>query len=371
MDFDPRPVSPFEVETNASELYAEEAAETRELETERIVLPAPSIEQGGAVPSAPSAPPLKSILDDERVAHVAAAIGVACWSIAGTALRLEIGRCLLRHGFLTTYTTFGANCVGCFLMGFIEATANIQTQSRRFPWIFRSLLAGFCGSLTTFSSWMLDTVGRDTAALAFGELLSGLTIPFVFLLWGHDTVSMLRAVTGSTRGRRVSLSTSLAGGHSCRQLHLANIVFLALSVVMAVVIPIAVEVAVSRGLLDVSLIDRRSVIFAPLGAVPRYVLGHLLNGTGRFWRLPVGTFTANLIAVLLMGITDYYFRHEGNVWCKIVMNGLCGSLSTVSSFINEIVAMYSLGHRRSAYIYAAASVAVSAAIMAVCRRVLS
>ncbi|RNF07319.1 CrcB-like protein [Trypanosoma rangeli] len=371
MYFVPRPLPPFEVEENASELHAEEEAETRELEAEPIAFPAPSVQQGGTVPDVPSMPP-KSILDDGRVTHVAAVIGVACWSLAGTALRLKIGRCLPRHGFLTTYTTFGANCIGCFLMGFIEATASIQTQSKTFPWIFRSLLTGFCGSLTTFSSWMLDTVGRDTAALDFGELLSGLTIPFVFLLWGHDTVSMLRAVTGLTRRRRVSLSTSNSlVEHSRRQLHLANIVFLVLSVVMAVGIPIAVEVAVRRGLLDVSLIDRRSVIIAPLGAVPRYALGHLLNGTGRFWRLPVGTFTANFIAVLLMGITDYHFRHEGNVWCKIVMNGLCGSLSTVSSFINEIVAMYSLGHRRSAYIYAAASVAVSAVIMSVCRHALS
>ncbi|PBJ74609.1 hypothetical protein BCY84_12336 [Trypanosoma cruzi cruzi] len=128
--------------------------------------------------------PNKSILDDFWLTHVGAIIGVACWSLAGTALRLALEQTFVRNSVLTTYTTYGPNCIGCYLTGFIASLASSKSQNVIFPWIFRSLLVGFCGSLTTFSEWMLDTVRQERVAFCFGELVSGLTMPFVFFSLG-------------------------------------------------------------------------------------------------------------------------------------------------------------------------------------------
>ncbi|EKF38233.1 hypothetical protein MOQ_001562 [Trypanosoma cruzi marinkellei] len=326
----------------------------------------------GQIETVPAGEPLpqssKSILDDPRLTHVGAIIGVACWSLAGTALRLAIEQAFVRDSVLTTYSTYGSNCIGSYLMGFIASLASSKTQSIIFPWIFRSLLVGFCGSMTTFSTWMLDTVKQERVALCFGELVSGLTMPFVFFLWGRDTAFFLRACMMPALGciNGMSASRSELGG---RQMHLANVVFLFMSIVAAVVVPVAIEASVHHDLLNVSFINRRSVLISPLGAVPRYLLAQLLNGNSRFWNFPIGTFAANMIAVFLMGLLDHFYRSKGNVWCKIAMDGLCGSLSTVSSFVNEIFGFYGSDNRRMMYIYAIISVAVGTAIMSVCRHV--
>ncbi|KAF8297852.1 hypothetical protein TcBrA4_0065480 [Trypanosoma cruzi] len=324
----------------------------------------------GEMASAGGQPPQpnKSILDDFWLTHVGAIIGVACWSLAGTALRLALEQTFVRNSVLTTYTTYGPNCIGCYLMGFIASLASSKSQNVIFPWIFRSLLVGFCGSLTTFSKWMLDTVRQERVAFCFGELVSGLTMPFVFFLWGRDTAFLLRAFIMPSLGCIIGISASRyeLGG---RQMRLANVIFLFVSVVAAVVVPVAIEASVHRDLLNVSFIHRRSVVISPLGAVPRYLLAQLLNGSSRFWNFPIGTFAANMIAVLLMGLLDHFYRTRGNVWCQIAMDGICGSLSTVSSFVNEMIGFYGSDNRRLMYIYAIISVGVGAAIMSVCRHV--
>ncbi|RNC58781.1 CrcB-like protein [Trypanosoma cruzi] len=164
----------------------------------------------------------------------------------------------------------------------------------------------------------------------------------------------------------ISASRYELGG---RQMRLANVIFLFVSVVAAVVVPVAIEASVHRDLLNVSFINRRSVVISPLGAVPRYLLAQLWNGSSRFWNFPIGTFAANMIAVLLMGLLDHFYRTRDNVWCKIAMDGLCGSLSTVSSFVNEMIGFYDSDNRRLMYIYAIISVGVGAAIISVCRHV--
>ncbi|KEG09593.1 CrcB-like protein [Trypanosoma grayi] len=299
-------------------------------------------------------PPRKSRLNDERVVLLGSVIGVACWSLAGNASRLALQSGFQHFYFLETYSTFAPNCVGCFVMGLVAALASTPPQDATFPWIYRSILVGFCGSLTTFSSWILDVVQSNTASLSFGELISGLTMPFIFLLWGRDSARFVWfLLTFATKGSGV---------------HVANVVFLAISVVAAVVIPISLEVAVHQGLLDLPFADRRAVVLGPLGALPRYGLSLLLNGMNRVHKFPLGTLTANVLAVLLTGLLDYFYRKTGNVWCVIVENGLCGALSTVSSFVQEIVVFYSQGRRNMAYIYAFASVASCCVVMALCRR---
>ena len=81
---------------------------------------------------------------------------VAVGAVPGALLRWQVGLHLADLNLL-------ANVLGAALLGFL---AGLPAAPRR-----QLLLGiGFCGSLTTFSSWMLDTV----RLIAGGELASAL-----------------------------------------------------------------------------------------------------------------------------------------------------------------------------------------------------
>ncbi|ORC84522.1 CrcB-like protein [Trypanosoma theileri] len=306
-------------------------------------------------------PQKSGIFDNKRVLLLGSILGVACWSLAGNTCRLAIQGAFLNQTFLVTHEKFGPNAIGCFIMGFISSLASMVTRETKFPWIYNSILVGFCGSLTTFSGWILDVVGQENAALAIGELISGLTMPFIFLIWGRDCALVLRPII-----QKVLRGMNKAE-YSCGNLHMVNFFFLIFSIVATVVIPIVIEVFVHHETIDVSFADRRAVVLGPAGAVPRFLLALLLNGLSCTRKFPLGTLLSNIIAVILTGIFDYYYRKTGNEWYSILMNGLCGSLSTVSSFVNEIVGQYTNGMRGMAYLYAFISLAINCAILAICR----
>lgn len=87
---------------------------------------------------------------------------------------------------------FLANMIGCLLIGLVVAVG---------PGRVRFVLAvgiGFCGSLTTFSSWMLELA----KALRAGESLGALSVLVVSLIGGLALVSAGYAIgQGLQRGR--------------------------------------------------------------------------------------------------------------------------------------------------------------------------
>ena len=114
-----------------------------------------------------------------------------------------------------------------------------------------------------------------------------------------------------------------------------------------------------------------SIVFAPLGCLIRYLLSHKLNALIPWF--PLGTFAANIFgtAVLSMcfdlqhvriGVSPHY--GGGFTGCQVlqgVQDGLCGALTTVSTWIVELNAL----RRRHAYFYGASSVLVGLALMVV------
>lgn len=99
-----------------------------------------------------------------------------------------------------------------------------------------------------------------------------------------------------------------------------------------------------------------AIMFSFPGTLTRYILSTQLNP--RINVFPIGTFLANQFATVILGICHILQRtpsFPNAVSCSIlqgIIDGFCGCLSTVSSFVSEVRLLRS----RNSWIYIAASV---------------
>lgn len=110
-----------------------------------------------------------------------------------------------------------------------------------------------------------------------------------------------------------------------------------------------------------------ALVFAPLGCLLRFYASLHLNG--KIASFPLGTFTVNISGTILLGMV-YDLQHAplggasrdmvggGRVGCQVLqgcMDGFCGCLTTVSTWVAELKAL----RIRHAYYYGAMSVGVA------------
>ena len=105
-----------------------------------------------------------------------------------------------------------------------------------------------------------------------------------------------------------------------------------------------------------------ALVFAPLGCLARFYASLYLNG--KVASFPLGTFTVNVFGsiILAMSWTLAHVPLGGVVGCQVLQgieDGFCGCLTTVSTWVAELSSL----RRRHAYIYGTASVVVSLAFM--------
>lgn len=314
-------------------------------------------------------------------------LSVTCWALAGNASRLALHAGFVRIGFFDTYEYFGPNCLGSFAIGWFGAFLPPESD---IPLSQRGLCVGFCGSFTTLSSWVLSIVNQGTAGAAFEELISGLTMPFIFCLIGRDMGHGMREVLAKCQQccqRKRANSSSDFPSPSLDTLsepymteeekarytcvtRTADIVFLVVSAVAAIVVPIVIQVRINQGHIHtVFTNDLRAVALGPAGAVCRYFLSLFFNKRAPWKQFPVGTLLANGLGTFLVVFMDNYaHRSPHNPWFWIVANGVCGALSTVSSFVNEIVGFYAAGRTFMAFGYAITTTVLCVVIGAIGRR---
>lgn len=112
-------------------------------------------------------------------------------------------------------------------------------------------------------------------------------------------------------------------------------------------------------------------VFAPLGCLLRFYASLHLNGIKASF--PLGTFCVNIFGTAVLGMA-YDLQHvaigssglarSGIVSCQVlqgIMDGFCGCLTTVSTWILEINGL----RKRHAYMYAATSVVAGLAMLVV------
>ncbi|OQS01747.1 hypothetical protein ACHHYP_00284 [Achlya hypogyna] len=246
---------------------------------------------------------------------------------------------------------FLPNVFGCFIMGLAQP---LKTQRLEAFWT--GLTTGFCGCCTTFASWELvlsqQYLGHMAVNATFMFFVQLTTSMAAFL--GGRHLALLYNGTSAFEARRRDVQAHAA---AMATLEDADGKWRALAQALEAVAPAAADAcsepvgaatpfglaaaatAVSIALAAVYSGSYLAVAFGPPGALLRYGLGLLLNRSKTF---PVGTFAANVLASVIdaVAVLAMPASASGAVWVeKALMTGFCGSLSTVSSWINEIHSM--------------------------------
>ncbi|KAK4106317.1 hypothetical protein N658DRAFT_555251 [Parathielavia hyrcaniae] len=323
------------------------------------------------------------------------------FSILGTLARLGLQALTTYPGTPIIFTSIWPNFAGSLVMGFLsEDRMLFQDAQDRQPEqppppstdeehgsapakqahtalkkaipLYIGLATGFCGSLTSFSSFVRDmflALSNDFPASS-NPTNSSTTTPHPPRNGGHSFLALLSVPIVTVP---LSLSALFLGAHCA--------IALARLTPRMVALPRRWRSALDRlavllgwgcwlGAMLLSVLPPRghddwrgkavfALVFAPLGCLARFYLSLALNG--RVAAFPLGTFAANLTGTAVLALA-WDLAHSAGVGgrapvagCQVlagVQDGFCGCLTTVSTWVGELAAL----RRRHAYVYGGASV---------------
>ncbi|KAF8304791.1 hypothetical protein DL93DRAFT_2066780 [Clavulina sp. PMI_390] len=248
--------------------------------------------------------------------------------------------------------------VGCLFMGL--AAGLREPISQFYAPLYFAIATGFCGSLTTFSSWNLYVFLAWENAFSYHriwlyDIIDALTQLFITLavslsalgLGLHFAELILPYIPDKlppppARFSRISLS-------------LLSIASYILAIVLYFVLPHRYRAQATAALL-----------FSYPGALARHIASIKLNPRRKSF--PLGTFAVNITGTLLIGMfytlqRAHYSSHAvvGPLSCvmlQALMDGLCGCLTTVSTLAVEIRAL-----KVKAWAYLGASVGLGQLVL--------
>jgi CrcB protein len=334
------------------------------------------------------------------------------FSILGTLARLGVEAITLYPQAPSTSVVLWANVGGSLFMGFLAEDRRLfrqewGTNSR--DWSFRlskpdsssaqvvqkartnhgkvkktiplfiGLSTGFCGSFTSFSSFMRDAFLALTNDLASPSTTSPFnTTPRPSPRNGgysfEATIAILIIEVAC------SISALFLGAHLAL---LTDPIMptLPFKHIRHILDPLAVFLAFGcwLGAIFLSIFPPQdfwrgratlALVFAPPGCLLRFYASKHLNA--RIPSFPVGTFFVNIFGTGVLGMC-YDLQHARSIGaapdgiaaaCQVlqgVMEGFCGCTTTVSTWVLELTSL----RKRHAYIYGFASMAVGVALLAV------
>lgn len=376
----PQPISP--VSSPRQQWYSPESeAVTPEPAPEPTPAPA------GKAPSEPLS---------KHATHLYTISYLIFFSFLGTLARLGLQALTFYTGAPVVTGVLWANVTGSLIMGFLiedknlfqqewgsttpprkdahEAAQHAKTHKavkKTIP-LYIGLTTGFCGCCTSFSTFMRDVFLALANALPDPSLPAGAGIASRNGGYSFMAVVAVLLLTVS-----LSLSALIFGAHLA--LALARVTpTMPFALTRRVVDPVMVFLAWGCWLGAVFLAiwppDRNgadtwrgravfALVFAPLGCLGRFYISVLLNS--RLPSFPLGTFAVNMLGTLVEGLC-YDLQHVSGLgavvpaaWtgCQVlqgVMDGFCGSLTTISTWVAELNGVAS---RRHAYVYGVVSVA--------------
>ncbi|KAF5390576.1 hypothetical protein D9757_002739 [Collybiopsis confluens] len=242
-----------------------------------------------------------------------------------------------------------AQGLGCFVMGYFvflkEPMGKLQVIPVLYPPLYTALTTGFCGSLTTFSSWQLDVFNswlnpQDAHRPGLRDFMDGLG-KTVFTL----AISLASVLFGGYMARVSGhyLPSLPPPSHTVRYaLTIACVLFYAATLPTYFLLPNSFRHRVTAALL-----------FAFPGTLVRYILSVYLNPI--MASFPLGTFAANFLGTGLLAafhvIQSIANKPVSPNACSLLqglVDGFCGCLTTVSTFAVEIRALQ--GWERPRYV---------------------
>lgn len=321
------------------------------------------------------------------------------FAILGTLARLGVQA-------ITTYpnapfpsTVLWANLGGSLFLGFLledrrffrytvegncqpeDHKSEIDKRKKILP-LYIGLATGFCGSFTSFSTFITDSFLALANALASPSPTSPYhTIAPQAIHSRNGGYSFMATVGIIIVQTAVSLASLKTGAHIAVAAE-SFVPGLPTSILHGVLDPLAIPLGWGcwLGAVFLSIWPPHSdwryravfaMVFAPPGAILRFYLSKYLNG--RIVGFPLGTFTVNIFGTIIEGMC-MDLQHSSTIVAKVssmnavpcsvlqgVMLGFCGSATTVSTWVAELNGL----RRRHAWIYGLTSVGVALAFQVV------
>lgn len=242
----------------------------------------------------------------------------------------------------------------------LSAAKKAHLSTKKTIPLYIGLTTGFCGSFTSFSSFIRDAL----LALSDNEF----ELPTTERSGGYSFLAMLAVIITTIC---LTLSALHIGAHLAigTEKCIPSLPFrLIRKVLDRTVVIFALGSWVGVILLSIMLPDIHwrekafALVFSPVGCLTRFYLSLYLNG--RFSSFPLGTFLANVLGTAVLGMS-WDIAHSASVGiagCQVLQgieDGFCGCLTTISTWVAELNSL----RRLHSYIYGTASVLVSLLIL--------
>lgn len=280
--------------------------------------------------------------------HIVFFCCLAVASYAGVFTRIYLME-LVNWDGVPLFPSLYPQLVGTTIMGLVTSHKLLLTDTFVYP----ALATGFCGSITTFSSWNSEAV---SSLLQSGEVLP------------NNGVRVLGWVTTLLLGFGMSTGALTLGCHlatlspwaDAKQLKPTDSppksrlveggIFVCAWAVLTVLI-----------IMLPYLLGRRDLVFSGLlAALGTYLRWHLSPFNSTFKSFKLGTFLANVAGAWLLGgvVIAQGLSSEGSLLHDLlagVATGFCGCLTTVSTFAVELSGL----PLRPSYVYAVSSIVLA------------
>ncbi|KAF9700395.1 hypothetical protein EKO04_001765 [Ascochyta lentis] len=335
------------------------------------------------------------------------------FAIWGTLARLGLQALTFYPGAPVIFSELWANVAGAFIMGFVsedmklfreewgsrgggvgtaqpedapaEGHGDLEKQrdkashskvKKTIP-LYVGLTTGFCGSFTSFSSFVRDVfLGMSNNLLAPAYHPTSSPTALVHRDAGYSVMAILAVVFITVALCYCALKM---GGHLAVLLNPVTPT-LPFRFTRRVIDPLFVFVGIGTwiGAVVMAALPPHDAwrgqalfacVFAPLGCLTRYYVSLVLNG--KLPSFPLGTFACNMFGTAVLGMSYDLQRVAiggvaggGLVGCQVLQgieDGFCGALTTVSTWMLELDTL----RRGHAYVYGTSSVVVGLSIMTV------
>ncbi|KAI0834489.1 hypothetical protein F5Y06DRAFT_278777 [Hypoxylon sp. FL0890] len=239
--------------------------------------------------------------------------------------------------------------------------------------LYIGLATGFCGSFTSFSSFIRDiflALSNDLVAPDASLITTPRNGGYSFMaLLGVTITTVSLSLTGLMLGAQLALALepmtpSLPFNFTRKFLDRFAVLLAWGSWIGAILLSVLPPDRFSHPGAAETWRGRATfaLVFAPLGCLGRFYASLYLNGY--LSSFPLGTFSVNMFGTAILGMA-WDLAHVpvgGVISCQVfqgIEDGFCGCLTTVSTWVAELTAL----RRRHAYIYGSTSIVVALACM--------
>ena len=281
--------------------------------------------------------------------HLVSIAALSLGSYAGVTARISLSF-LSEWDGISHFPSFWAQIVGALVIGVLVVYKGRIPE--KYLVIYTAVSTGLCGSLTTFSSWNVEAAqvlmqSNDTTLNTnihdyyprvvgyFTVLLLGLGMPIAAVVLGQNIAKSCESVFEKMMLQRYISCCTVP------KIIISVSIFVGYIIVSVTLTAVCVHYS--------SYFLLFSLLLGSIGTYIRWQLSSLDNiSTVCFHQFPIGTFSANTLGSIILVVTSkaiVYYTDETEIepintaLLNGVASGLCGSLTTVSTFVVQLSSM--------------------------------